>query len=84
MDEALAGKDYFSINDRIIEVQSVPLPKAEKEKIKKRVDEINKKVEESKKGGGAEGDKKDEKKEDAKDGKEGAQPAAAAAEVKGK
>jgi len=68
VDEAIEGKDWFSINDRFIEATSVPLPKKEKAKVNERIEEAKKKVEEAKKA--AEG------------GGDGAKPAEAAAEAK--
>ncbi len=71
IDEAIGNKDYFSVNDRIIEIQSVTLPKKEKEDVNKKVEEYKKKVEDAKSGKAA-GEAKSE----------GAKPAAAASEVK--
>jgi len=45
IDEGFTSKDYFGINDRIIELQSIPLPKDEKAKVNKRLEEVKKRVE---------------------------------------
>jgi hypothetical protein len=49
IDESIAGKDFFAVNDRIIELQSIPLPKEEKKKLKKRIEDAQKKIEDAKK-----------------------------------
>jgi hypothetical protein len=47
--ESLDSGDVFAVNDRLIEVKSIPLPKVEKDKVLKRVSDFEKKVDEVKK-----------------------------------
>ncbi len=50
MEESIASKDYFAVNDRIIEVKSLPLPKDKKAEMQKRIDEVNARIEALKSG----------------------------------
>ena len=76
IEESFKAKDYFAINDRVVELQSMPLPKDKKAELKKQIADIKKRIEDAKGGGDA--------KVAAAPAKGGAQPAPAAAEVKSK
>ncbi|MFC1705089.1 ATP-binding protein, partial [Nanoarchaeota archaeon] len=51
IEESFKSKDYFAINDRIIELQSMPIPKDKKAEVTKKIEDVKKKLEEAKKGG---------------------------------
>jgi hypothetical protein len=72
IEEAFKQKDYFAINDRVVELQSMPLPKDKKAELKKQIADIKKRIEDAKSG------------KPAAAAQASAQPAPAAAEVKSK
>jgi len=48
IEEGIVAKDWFAINDRVMEIQSIPLPKDKKVEVKKQLEDVQKRVEDAK------------------------------------
>ena len=48
IEEGIVAKDWFAINDRVMEIQSIPLPKDKKVEVKKQLEDAQKRVEAAK------------------------------------